>query len=72
MFGHCSTVYMKGLNPTRRHYQAGNYMLKINNRNTRARCEICSKITIKTPELCQWRHSGCIDFSFKNMLHMFT
>ena len=23
-------------------------MIKINNRNTRARCEICSKLTIKT------------------------
>ena len=29
---------------------AGNYMLKVNNRNTRTRCEICSKLTIKTPE----------------------
>ena len=28
---------------------AGNYMLKVNNRNTRARCEICSKLIIKTP-----------------------
>ena len=26
---------------------------KANNRNTRKRCEICSKLTIKTPELCQ-------------------
>ena len=30
---------------------AGNYMLKtINNTNARTRCEICSKLTIKTPE----------------------
>ena len=28
----------------------GNYMFKVNNRNTRTRCEICSKLTIKTPE----------------------
>ena len=28
-------------------YQAGNYMFKVNNRNTRKRCEICSKLTIK-------------------------
>ena len=26
----------------------GIYLLKVNNRNTRARCEICSKLTIKT------------------------
>ena len=25
-------------------------MFKVNNRNTRARCEICSKLTIKIPE----------------------
>ena len=29
---------------------AGNYMFKVNNRNTRARFEVCSKLTIKTPE----------------------
>ena len=29
----------------------GNYMFKINNRNTRRSCEICSRLTIKTPEL---------------------
>ena len=32
------------------HFPAGNYMFKVNNRNTRTRCEICSKLTIKTPE----------------------
>ena len=32
------------------HYPAGNCMFKVNNRNTRTRCEICSKLTIKTPE----------------------
>ena len=25
-----------------------NYLLKVNNRNTRTRCEICSKLTLKT------------------------
>ena len=28
----------------------GNYMFNVNNRNTRASCEICLKLTIKTPE----------------------
>ena len=32
------------------HLPAGIYLLKINNINNRARCEICSKLTIKTPE----------------------
>ena len=27
----------------------GIYLLQVNNRNTRTRCEICSKLTIKTP-----------------------
>ena len=26
------------------------YLFKINNKNTRKRCETCSKLTIKTPE----------------------
>ena len=29
---------------------AGIYLFKVINRNTRARCEIYSKLTIKTPE----------------------
>ena len=27
------------------------YLLKVSNRNTKTRCEMCSKLTIKTPEL---------------------
>ena len=30
-------------------------MFKVNNRNTRTRCQICSKLTIKTPERRQRR-----------------
>ena len=33
-------------------------MFKVNNRNTRTRCEICSKLAIKTPERCHWGRSG--------------
>ena len=33
-----------------KHFPAGIYLLKVNNRNTRTRCEIYSKLTIKTPE----------------------
>ena len=32
------------------HRPANIYLFKVNNRNTRKRCEICSKLTIKTPE----------------------
>ena len=34
-------------------FPAGIYLHKVNNRNTRKRCEICSKLTIKTPKRCQ-------------------
>ena len=33
---------------------AGNYLLKVKNWNTRTRYEICSKLTIKTPERRHW------------------
>ena len=31
-------------------YHAKIYLFKVNNRNTRQSCEICSKLTIETPE----------------------
>ena len=31
-------------------YPVDIYLLKVNNRNNKTRCEICSKLTIKTPE----------------------
>ena len=30
-----------------------NVVLKVNNRNTRTKCEICSKLTVETPERCR-------------------
>ena len=36
---------------------AHSYLFEVNNKNSRKRCEICSKLTIKTPELRHWRHS---------------
>ena len=32
------------------YYPANIHLFKVNNINTRKRCEICSKLTIKTPE----------------------
>ena len=45
-------------------------MFKVNNRNTRARCEICSKLTIKTPERRQWSRSGIFIVNFEHILHL--
>ena len=42
------------------------YMFKVNNRNTRLRCEICSKLTTKTPERRQWRRSGVFTVKFEH------
>ena len=48
---------------------AGNYMFKFNNRNTRTRCEICSKLTIKTPERRHWRRSGVFIVNCEHISH---
>ena len=47
---------------------AGNYMFQVNNRNIRTRCEICSKLTIKTPERPQWRRSSVFIVNFEQVL----
>ena len=44
---------------------AGNYLFKVNHRNTRTRCEICSKLKIKTPE-----RSGVFIFNFEHISHL--
>ena len=49
---------------------AGNYMLKDNNRNTRARYEICSKLTIKTPERRHWRRFGVFIVNLEHISHI--
>ena len=49
---------------------AGMYLLKVSNRSTRARCEICSKLTIKIPERRQWRRSGIFIVNFEHISHL--
>ena len=44
-------------------YPVGIYLLKVNNRNTKKRCEICSKLTIKT---------RCSSVSIVNFEHVNT
>ena len=48
-------------------YPAGNYMFKVNKRKTRPRCEICSKLTIKTPERRHWHRSGVFTVKFEQV-----
>ena len=48
----------------------GIYLLKVNDRNTRTRCEICSKLTIKTPVRRQWRLSGAFIINSEHISHL--
>ena len=45
-------------------------MFQVNNRNTRTRCEISSKLTIKTPERRQWHRSGMFIVNFVHISHL--
>ena len=42
--------YRKEEEHRKQQYPAGIYLIKVNDRNTRTRCEICSRLTIKIPE----------------------
>ena len=57
-----SHIYLK--------FPASIYLLKVNNRSTRTRCEICSKLTIKIPERRQWRCSGIFIVNFEHISHL--
>ena len=51
-----------------REFSAGIYLLKVNNKNTRKRCEICSNLTIKTPERRQC--DGVFIVNFEHISHL--
>ena len=46
------------------------YLLKGNITNTRTRCQICSKLIIKTPERCQWCRSSVFIVNPKHISHL--
>ena len=47
-----------------------NYMFKVNDRNTKARYEICSNLTIKITKRRQWRRSGAFIVYFEHISHL--
>ena len=49
---------------------AGIYLLIVNNRNTKPRCQICSKLTIKTPKRRHWCRSGVFIVNFEHVSHL--
>ena len=60
-------------NLIKRHYPAGIYLFKVNNRNTRTRCEICSKLTSCSTKTfycpCYWLATGICAMGFSGFLH---
>ena len=48
---------------------AGNYEFKVNNKNSRTKSEICSKLTIKTPKRRHWRRSGVFIVNSEHISH---
>ena len=51
-------------------FPVGIYLLKVNNKDTRTMCEICSKLIIKTPERRQLHRSGVFTVNIKHILHL--
>ena len=47
---------------------AGMYLLKVNDRDTRARYKIFSKLIIKIPEQPHWRRSGIFIVNFEHVI----
>ena len=59
-------IFSKSLN----HYPPGIYLFKVSKRNNRTRSEICSNLTIKTPEQCRWYPSGVLIVNFEHFSHL--
>ena len=63
-------AFIKMALPVNASYPTGNYIFKVNNRNTRTRPEICSELTIKIPEQRQWRSSGILIVNIEHISHL--
>ena len=67
----CSYIHYCYTHPVyNQNYPVGIYLLKINNRKARTRCEICTKLTIKTPVRSHWRRCGVSIIKFEHMSHL--
>ena len=53
------------------HYPANIYLIIVNNRNTRKRCEMCFKLTIITLERRHWRRFDVFMVNFEHISHLF-
>ena len=48
----------------------GIFLLKVNNRNTMKRCDICSNLTMKTPEQHYCLRSGIFIVNFEHISYL--
>ena len=60
-----------GFNILRSRCRANIYLFKVNNRNTKKRCGICSKLIIKTPERRHWCCCGVFIVDFEHISPIF-
>ena len=56
---------------TNKWYPANIYLFKVNNRDSRKRFGICSKLTIKVPEQRNWCSSGHFIIDFEHISYPF-
>ena len=47
------------------------YLFKVNKKDTRKTCKICSKLTMKTPERRHLHRSGVFIVNFEHISHLF-
>ena len=52
------------------HFPAGIYLLEVNIRDTRTRCEIYLKLVIKTVERRHWRRYSVFIVNFEHISHL--
>ena len=62
---------LKGERKLQKKVQAKFYLFKNSNRNTRKNSEICSKLTIKTPQRNRWPRPDAFIVNFENILNLF-
>ena len=72
-FDKCQKYYLKKkffFKKIFRFYPAGIDLFKMNNRNTRVMYKICSELTKKIPEQCQWGRSRVFIVKFEQILQI--
>ena len=53
-------------------FPANIYLFKIKNRNTKKRCDVCSKLTVKTLDRHHRRRSSDFVVNFEHISHLFS